>query len=67
MTFFGATIKFSDGNTRYNGIATAEALSAWLGRYGVSWSADGQPAAYGPGIATVQVEQLAEDGAETEG
>jgi hypothetical protein len=56
---YSATVRFLDGNTRYNGIATAEALAAWLARYGVQWSAaDGVKVAFGPAVGGVDIESF---------
>jgi hypothetical protein len=66
-TRYSATIRFLDGNTRHNGIATDEALSAWLARYGVQWSAaDGRVVAFGPacGVGGVDIESFDLDAAD---
>jgi hypothetical protein len=57
---YSATIRFADGNTRYNGIGDAAQTVDWLGRYWVTWSPGVEPVFAGRrnGVESVDVERF---------
>jgi len=57
---YSVTIRFDDGNTRYNPIGDAAQTVAWLGRYAVTWHPGAEPVFAGRrnGVESVNVERF---------